>query len=57
MWRLVVLLIFGATLGCAVAWLLTGKKGYRRWAVRCGKFGLAAVLLVFGLLIIERLAR
>ena len=55
MWRLVFLLIFGATLGCIVAWLITGKQGYRRWAIRSGQFGLATTLLIFALLILERL--
>jgi hypothetical protein len=56
MWRLTFLLLVGATLGCIVAWLLTGERGYRRWAIRCGQFGLAATLLIFALLVLERLA-
>lgn len=55
MWRLALLLLVGVTLACVLAWLITGRQHYRRWAIRFGKFGLAAILLVFGLLILERL--
>ena len=55
MWRLAFLVLVGATLGCIVAWLLTGERGYRRWAVRFGQIGLAATLLIFALLVLERL--
>lgn len=56
MWRLALLLIVAAIAACVVAWLLTGKAGYKRWAIRLGKLGLLALFLVFGLLILERLA-
>lgn len=56
MWRLALLLIVAAIAACVVAWLITGKVGYKRWAIRLGKFGLLALFLVFGLLILERLA-
>ena len=56
MWRLTLLLIAAAIAACVVAWLITGKAGYKRWAIRLGKLGLLALFLVFGLLILERLA-
>jgi hypothetical protein len=56
MWRLALLLLVIATAGCVLAWLVTGKQHYKRWAIRSGQLGLAAVLLLFGLLIIDRLA-
>lgn len=56
MWRLALLLIVVAIAVFTAAWLLTGKAVYKRWAVRLGKLGLLAVFLLFGLLIIERLA-
>lgn len=55
MWRLAALLIVAALAVCLVAWLLTGKAVYKRWAIRLGQLGLAAVLLLFGLLIFDRL--
>lgn len=55
MWRLAALLIVAALAVCLVAWLLTGKAAYKRWAIRLGQLGLAAVLLLFGLLIFDRL--
>ena len=56
MWRLAFFLIV-LTLGfCVVAWLLTGKAVYRRWAIRLGKLSAVALALLFGLLILERLA-
>jgi hypothetical protein len=56
MWRLAFLLLIIAIAAAMVAWLLTGKAVYKRWAIRLGKFGLVAILLVFGLLIVERLS-
>jgi membrane protein YdbS with pleckstrin-like domain len=56
MWRLIALLILLAIIACVLAWLVTGKVRYRRWALNLGKLGLATVLLFFGLLMIERLA-
>jgi hypothetical protein len=56
MWRLAAILVVVAIAGCVLAWLLSGKETYRRWAIRLGKFGLAAILLFFGLLMVERLA-
>lgn len=56
MWRLALLLIVVAIAICVVAWLLTGKAAYKRWAIRLGKLGLVGVFLLFGLLILERLA-
>ena len=55
MWRLALLLIVIAVAGCVLAWLVTGKQHYKKWALRLGKLGLAAVFLLFGPLIIERL--
>ncbi len=56
MWRLAFLLLIIAIAAAMGAWLLTGKAVYKRWAIRLGKFGLLAVFLVFGLLIMERLS-
>ena len=56
MWRLAALLLVVVLAACVLAWLVTGKAKYRVWAVRLGKFGLAAALIFFGLLIVERLA-
>ena len=56
MWRLAFLIVIAAIAACVVAWLITGKASYKRWAIRLGKFGLLALFLVFGLLILERLA-
>jgi hypothetical protein len=56
MWRLAFLLLIIAIAAAMAAWLLTGKAVYKRWAIRLGKFGLVATLLVFGLLIVERLS-
>lgn len=56
MWRLAFLLIVVAIAVSMAAWLLTGKAVYKRWAIRLGKLGLVAILLLFGLLILERLA-
>lgn len=56
MWRLAFLLLIIAIAATMAAWLLTGKAVYKRWAIRLGKFGLVATLLVFGLLIVERLS-
>lgn len=55
MWRLFLLLIVLAIAVSMAAWLLTGKIVYKRLAVRLGKFGLLSILLIFGLLILERL--
>jgi hypothetical protein len=55
MWRLAILLIVVAIAACVVAWLITGKTIYRRWVIRLGKLGLLALLLLFGLLILDRL--
>ncbi len=56
MWRLLLLLIAVAVATSVVAWLVTGKAAYKRWAIRLGKLGLAGVLVIFALLILERLA-
>ncbi|HWV18041.1 MAG TPA: hypothetical protein VNZ68_05640 [Rhodocyclaceae bacterium] len=56
MWRLAFFLIIVALGFCLVAWLLTGKAAYKRWAIRLGKLGAAALVLLFGLLVLERLA-
>lgn len=56
MWRLAFLLLIIAIAAALAAWLLTGRAVYKRWAIRLGKFGLVATLLVFGLLIFERLS-
>ena len=56
MWRLAFFLIVVALGFCLVAWLLTGKAVYKRWAIRLGKLGAAALVLLFGLLVLERLA-
>lgn len=56
MWRLAFLLLVIAIAAALVAWLLTGRAVYKRWAIRLGKSGLVATLLVFGLLILERLS-
>ena len=56
MWRLAFLLLVIAVAISTAAWLLTGRAVYKRWAIRLGKFGLVAILLLFGLLILERLA-
>lgn len=56
MWRLAFFLIVAALGFCLVSWLLTGKAVYKRWALRLGKLGAAALLLLFGLLVLERLA-
>jgi hypothetical protein len=55
MWRLALLLLVIATAACVLAWLVSGKPRYKLWALRLGWLGLAAVLLFFGLLMIERL--
>lgn len=55
MWRLAFLLIVAAIAVSTAAWLLTGKAVYKRWAIRLGKLGLLTILLIFGLLILERL--
>lgn len=55
MWRLAFFLMVLALGFCVVAWLLTGKTVYRRWAIGLGKLGAAALVLLFGLLILERL--
>ena len=56
MWRLAFLLIVIAVAVSTVAWMLTGRAVYKRWAIRLGKLSLVAILLIFGLLILERLA-
>ena len=56
MWRLALLLIVVVVAACVFAWLVTGKAVYKRWAIRLGKLGLLGVLLIFALLIVERLA-
>lgn len=56
MWRLAFFLIVVALGVCLVGWLLTGKAAYKRWAIRLGKLSAAALLLLFGLLVLERLA-
>lgn len=56
MWRLAFFLIVLALGFCVAAWLLTGKHVYKRWAIRLGKLSGAALVLLFGLLVLERLA-
>lgn len=55
MWRLIGLLLIVAIAGCVLAWVISGKAKYRVWAIRLGKLGLAALLVFFGILILERL--
>lgn len=55
MWRLAALLLIVATVACLLAWLLTGKEGYKRWAIRLGLVTLIGLAVLFGLLIIGRL--
>lgn len=56
MWRLAGLLLIVAIAGCVLAWVISGKAKYRIWAIRLGKLGLAALLVFFGILLLERLA-
>lgn len=56
MWRLAFFLIVLALGFCIVAWLLSGKATYKRWAIRLGKLSGAALIVLFGLLVLERLA-
>lgn len=56
MWRLAFFLIVLALGFCIVAWLLSGKPIYKRWALRLGKLSGAALIVLFGLLVLERLA-
>jgi hypothetical protein len=52
--RAVVLLMLGAGLGCFVAYALTGKPRWRALGVRLVRWTLAAALVFFGVLILER---
>jgi hypothetical protein len=56
MWRLAFFLIVLALGFCIVAWLLSGKTVYKRWAIRLGMLSGAALIVLFGLLALERLA-
>lgn len=55
MWRLAFFLIVLALGFCIVAWLLSGKTVYKRWAIRLGMLSGAALIVLFGLLALERL--
>jgi hypothetical protein len=55
MWRLAGLLLIVAIAACVLAWAISGKSKYRIWAIRLGKLGLAALLVFFGILVLERL--
>ena len=53
--RLLAILAVLAMVACLAAWLFTGNRKYFRFGLRLLKAALAVVLLVFGLMVLERL--
>lgn len=54
--RLVALATLLATGGSLIAWILTGNPRYRRSAWLLARIGIAVLLLILGLFVLERLA-
>jgi hypothetical protein len=53
--RLLAIIVVAAIVANLVAWLFTRDERYLSWAVRLGKFTLAAVVVLLVLLVGERL--
>lgn len=53
--RLIVLLLFILMIGAALAWIITGNRRYKRFALKLLKWTLGATLLMLVLLAADRI--
>jgi uncharacterized membrane protein len=53
--RFLIIFLVLAIAVCIAAFVVTGNQQYRDWAWRLGKFGVAAGVIFFGVLIAERI--